>query len=167
MSPNRKRAGGRPPFAHGSAELNEGAPEHGLSCPAHGRFIGAPGKIWVGSVVIDCKNFPEMIRFWKAALGYEQRLPSDDDWVLLYDPDKQGPNLAFQKDPVGPGPTYWDHLDLYSSDPEGEVRRLQSLGAEVIQPAREGFDYVTLADPDGNPFDVIDTRRFKFGQRTE
>jgi len=33
------------------------------------------------------------------------------------------------------------------------------------QPAREGFDYVTLADPDGNPFDIVEARGFKFGQR--
>ena len=34
------------------------------------------------------------------------------------------------------------------------------------EPAREGRDFVTLLDPDGNPFDVIDTRGFVFGQRT-
>jgi hypothetical protein len=58
-------------------------------------------------------------------------------------------------------------LDLYSSDPESEVERLQKLGATMQQAARAGFDYVTLADPDGNPFDVIEARRFKFGQRAE
>jgi hypothetical protein len=32
--------------------------------------------------------------------------------------------------------------------------------------AQEGRDFVTLTDPDGNLFDIIDTRGFVFGQRT-
>jgi len=124
-----------------------------------------PGKLWIGSIVVDCKKFDEMIAFWKAALHYELRYPPSDDWAILYDPTGSAPNLSFQKDPNGPGDVYWFHFDLYSSDPEGEVKRLIQLGATVIQPAEEGKDYVTLADPDGNPFDVIDAHGFKFGQR--
>jgi hypothetical protein len=41
------------------------------------------------------------------------------------------------------------------------------LGATMRQPAQEGFDYVTLADPDGNPFDVVEAPGYKFGQRTD
>jgi len=117
------------------------------------------GKLWVGTVVIDCRKWEEMIAFWKAALGYEFRRRPDEfpgnDWALIADPNGLGPNLAFQKDPDGPGKVYWFHFDLFSSDPAGEVRRLLKLGATMVQPAREGFDYVTLADPDGNPFDVL------------
>ena len=126
----------------------------------------APGKLWVGSVVIDCRRFEAMISFWKEALGYELRDPPSDDWAILTDPHGAGPNLSFQKDPEGPGAMYWFHLDLYSSDLPGEVERLVGLGAKVTQPAREGFDYVTLVDPDGNPFDVIETPGFRYGQRT-
>ena len=127
--------------------------------------MAEPGKLWIGSIVIDCKKFDEMIRFWKAALGYELRRPPSEDWALLYDPNRSGPNIAFQRDPDGPGEVYWFHFDLYSSDPEGEVKRLLQLGATMRQPAKKGFDYVTLADPDGNPFDVVEARGFKFGQR--
>ncbi len=130
------------------------------------RAVPEDGKLWIGSVVIDCKKFDEMIRFWKEALGYELRRPPSDDWAILYDPKKSGPNISFQRDPDGPGETYWFHFDLYSSDPEGEVARLLRLGATMVQPAQEGHDYATLADPDGNPFDVVQTRGFKFGQRT-
>ncbi len=127
--------------------------------------VAEPGKLWIGSVVIDCKKFEEMIAFWKAALGYELRGPTSDDWAVLYDPSGSGPNISFQKDPDGPGEVYWFHFDLYSSDPEGEVERLTRLGAKIVRPAKEGSDYVTLADPDGNPFDVVEARGFKFGQR--
>jgi hypothetical protein len=41
--------------------------------------MNEPGKLWVGSIVIDCKNWERMIAFWKEALGYELRRPPDDD----------------------------------------------------------------------------------------
>ena len=47
------------------------------------------------------------------------------------------------------------HPDLYSEDMGGEVKRLMDMGAKMLQPAEEGKDYVTLADPDGNPFDAV------------
>ena len=126
-----------------------------------------PGKIWVGSIVMECKEFSRTMEFWKAALGYEAREPPSEDWVVLHDPHDRGPNISLQKVADGPGAEYRFHLDLYSSDPEGEVQRLQRLGATMREPAQEGRDFVTLTDPDGNPFDVIDTRGFAFGQRTD
>lgn len=126
--------------------------------------MDAPPKTWIRTIVIDCKNWEKMISFWKGALGYKlKRGPEewgsdevpDGDWALIADPEGRGPNLAFQNDPNGPGAIYWFHFDLFSSAPESEIQRLIGLGATVIQPAREGFDYVTLADPDGNPFDVL------------
>ena len=125
-----------------------------------------PGKIWIGSIVVECRDFVRMIEFWTAALGYEAREPPSDDWVVLVDPHGKGPNVSLQKVAEGPGPDYRFHFDLYSSDPEGEVVRLQRLGATMREPAQPDRDFVTLADPDGNPFDVIDTRGFEFGQRT-
>lgn len=107
-----------------------------------------------------------MMEFWSAALGYEAREPPSEDWVVLHDPRASGPNLSLQKVPDGPGGDYRFHLDLYSSDPDGEVQRLLALGASMREPARADRDFVTLADPDGNPFDVIDTRGFAFGQRS-
>ncbi len=123
-------------------------------------------KLWVGSIVMECRDFPAMIEFWKAVLGYEAREPPGDDWVVLHDPANVGPNISLQKVPTGPPEDYRYHFDLYSSDPEGEVERLRGLGAKLVEPAQPGRDFVTLADPDGNPFDVIDNRGFAFGQRS-
>ncbi|MCI4317227.1 MAG: VOC family protein [Thermoplasmata archaeon] len=108
-----------------------------------------------------------MIAFWRGALGYEQRGPRDEGWTLLYDPHRAGPNLAFRKDPNAPGPFWWIHLDLYSSDPENEVKRLVALGATIQEPAQADRDFVTLSDPDGNPFDVVQTPSYRFGQRSD
>ncbi len=129
--------------------------------------MGEPREIWVGSIVMECKDFPRMMAFWTAALGYAAREPPSEDWVVLHDPAGKGPNLSLQKVPDGPGEDYRFHFDLYSSGPEAEVQRLLGLGATLREPAREDRDFVTLADPDGNPFDVVDARGFAFGQRTE
>ncbi len=108
-----------------------------------------------------------MVAFWKGALGYEQQGPRDEGWTLLRDPQRSGPNLAFRREPEAPGPYWWFHLDLYSSDPVGEVARLVGLGATVREPAQDDHDFVTLADPDGNLFDLVATRGYSFGQRTD
>lgn len=129
----------------------------------------APGKLWVGSVVIDCTDFDAMLRFWRQALGYEVRAPTSEDWGLLFDPLGAGPNLAFQRESEARDPRYRFHLDLYSNDPTSEVRRLVGLGAKLVRPQRDGEDFTTLTDPDGNPFDVVDvaSRGFGFGQRVD
>ena len=111
--------------------------------------------------------FHRLVEFWCQALYYSPREPLDD-WALLRDPRQSGPNIAIQQakgeDEV-PGPMGRFHLDLYSSDPEVEVDRLLGLGASIVEPAQEGRDFVTLSDPDGNLFDVIDKRGYRFGQR--
>ena len=125
------------------------------------------GRLWIGSIVVEVQQFARMIDFWCAALGYVARSPPSDDWVVLSDPRGMGPNISLQKVPDPPSPDYRFHFDLYSSDPEAEVRRLVELGAQVVEPARPDRDFVTLRDPDGSPIDVIDNRGWAFGQRSE
>lgn len=131
--------------------------------------MGEPGQLWVGSVVIETRpaGFHRLVEFWCEALHYVAREPLGD-WALLRDPARSGPNLAIQQArtdeevPASPGRF---HLDLYSTDWTAEVQRLLQLGASMVDPAREGRDFVTLADPEGNLLDVIDAHEYKFGQR--
>ena len=123
------------------------------------------GKIWIGSIVIDCMDFPGMIAFWKEALHYVPREPPEEDGVVLKDPEGHGPNVSLNLTSEGPLEPYRLHLDLYSSDPEREVERLLRIGATLKRPAREGSDFVTLADPDGNVFDVVNKKEWSFGRR--
>jgi len=106
-----------------------------------------------------------MIAFWQATLHYVPREPAEADGVVLKDPAGRGPNLTLHRTPEGPLADYRLHLDLYSSDPEHEVERLLGLGATLVRPAEEGHDFVTLADPDGNLFDIVDKKGWSFGQR--
>ena len=130
------------------------------------------GKIWIGSIVVDCTNLPRMIEFWSEALHYVPRAPPQPDGVILKDPKDHGPNLNLNLTLEGPLEEYRLHLDLYASDPAEEVERLVRLGATLKRAAEKGHDFVTLADPDGNLFDVIDINwpdgpnDWWFGRRT-
>ena len=106
--------------------------------------------------MVDCTDLPRMIAFWSEALHYVPRDPPQPDGVVLKDPDGRGPNLNLNLTGEGPLGEYRLHLDLYATDPVGEVERLLRLGATLRRPAEKGQDFVTLADPDGNLFDVID-----------
>ena len=111
----------------------------------------------VGSIVLRVDDLERQARFWEAALRYVRR-HDRDDFVLLVPKDDVGPNLSLDR--VGSElqipPRL--HLDLYTDDQAGEVRRLLSLGASEIHWDKRppDADYVILADPEGNRFCVVD-----------
>ena len=113
----------------------------------------------VGSIVIRFHRFEPMLDFWQRALGYVPREPADDGWVVLTDPTGAGPNISLDRvsEPLAPrGKISRVHLDLYTSDQEGEVERLLGLGATRYERDYEGDeDFVVLVDPDGNRFCVV------------
>lgn len=113
----------------------------------------------IGSVVVRCYGFEEMMAFWQEALGYEPREPAEDDWVVLHDPRGRGPNLSLERVTARLEPlskTSRVHLDLYTSDQEGEVERLLGIGAtRYPQEYGPDDDFVVLEDPDGNRFCVV------------
>lgn len=113
--------------------------------------------MYVGSVVIDCNDFTAMYAFWMAALGYVPRDPPEEGWAVLRDPDGTHVNVSLQRVPEARVGKNRLHLDLYTADPLGEVERLLALGAVRFPRTPEvGDDFVTLQDPEGNLFDVID-----------
>jgi hypothetical protein len=113
--------------------------------------------MYVGSVVIDCNDFPGMYAFWTAALGYVPRDAPEAGWAVLRDPGGTGVNVSLQQVPEPRIGKNRLHLDLYTDDQPGEVERLLDLGAVRFPRTLEpGDDFVTLQDPEGNVFDVID-----------
>ena len=113
--------------------------------------------MYVGSVVIDCNDFSAMCAFWTAALRYVPRDPPEAGWAVLRDPEGGHVNVSLQKVPEPRVGKNRLHLDLYTDDQEGEVARLLELGAVRCPRVGEGGDdFVTLEDPEGNVFDVID-----------
>ena len=118
-------------------------------------------QVHVGSIVVRCARFDELVEFWQAALGYVPREPPRDGWVVLTDPTGAGPNVSLDRvwAPVQVPPKL--HLDLYAEDQAAEVARLKALGATEVHWDKRPVDadYIILADPEGNRFCVIDLAR--------
>jgi predicted enzyme related to lactoylglutathione lyase len=110
----------------------------------------------VGSVVIDCNDFPLMLEFWSAALGYRSREAPEDDWVVLVDPTGRDVNGSLSKVPEPRVGKNRLHLDLYSVAQAHDVERLVGLGAKVERERTQDADFVLLSDPEGNLFCVVD-----------
>jgi catechol 2,3-dioxygenase-like lactoylglutathione lyase family enzyme len=114
----------------------------------------------VGSIVIRVDDLDRQARFWEAALGYEPGIDRDD-FILLRPTEGTGPNVSLDRVPAPLQVPPRIHLDLYTEDQAGEVRRLLGLGATEVHWDKRppDADYVILADPEGNRFCVVDTSR--------
>lgn len=96
------------------------------------------------------------MEFWGRALDYVPREEPAEDWVVLTPASGGGPNisLGLSETPVQDKPRV--HLDLYTDDQAGEVRRLVGLGASYVDwEYPRDPDFVVLADTEGNRFCVI------------
>ncbi|MBX3090902.1 MAG: VOC family protein [Cryobacterium sp.] len=80
---------------------------------------------------------------------------TNDGWFVVLKGGGLPVMLAFQKvDDPTPGKNKI-HLDLNAPDLDVEVDRLLAAGATLIgRRGDESFRWVTLADPQGNQFDV-------------
>jgi catechol 2,3-dioxygenase-like lactoylglutathione lyase family enzyme len=115
-----------------------------------------PEHVQIGSIVIRCYEFERMLQFWQAALHYVVG-HTEEGFVILKDPYGKGSNISLDRAPTKrTGKRSWIHLDLYTPNQAGEVKRLVNLGA-TRYPWKypSDADYVVLEDPDGNLFCVV------------
>jgi hypothetical protein len=117
--------------------------------------------IRVGSIVLRVDDLKRQMAFWTAALDYVPREGDGDDFALLRPRNGIGPNLSLDRVRSTLQIPPRIHLDLYTEDQSGQVKRLIALGATEVHWDKRppDADYVILADPEGNRFCVIDTTR--------
>jgi Glyoxalase-like domain len=119
-------------------------------------------------LAIDCADPSGLARFWCSVLDYEVQ-DEEDGFVAIGSPmvpegkNRLGPvppALTFAHVPEGKIVKNRVHLDINPTDREQdeEIARLVGLGATVITDNRPEFSWVTLADPEGNEFDVLADR---------
>jgi Glyoxalase-like domain len=123
----------------------------------------------IRDVVFDSRHPASLARFWAAALEAYEIAPYDeaeldrlhaagiddpeDDPTVLVEPAPGGtPRLWFQRVPESKVVKNRVHLDLTCADVGVEVERLTGLGARVLAELER---WVTMADPEGNEFDVM------------
>jgi catechol 2,3-dioxygenase-like lactoylglutathione lyase family enzyme len=113
----------------------------------------------IGSVVVDCIKFDEMLAFWREALHYTTREPAGGGWAILRDPAGGNVNVSLNQVSVSERLTgrNWLHFDLYTNDQASEVERLVKIGAtRHPQTYDPEDDFIVLEDPDGNLFCVVE-----------
>ena len=109
-------------------------------------------------LVLDCHDPNGLAAFWSQALGYAN-LGEAGSYVLLMDPDSNGPKLLLQGVPEAKTVKNRMHLDIDAVDIEAEASRLEGLGAKRVEaePVHEhGTNWILMADPEGNEFCVCD-----------
>jgi predicted enzyme related to lactoylglutathione lyase len=109
-------------------------------------------KSGLAGFIIDCKSedLDEAARFWSQALN----LPPL--------PEAYAEEPGYRKLSNGPGGLHVEvqkvdhpnriHLDLGAADVEAEVRRLEGLGAKIVNRVR---DWVVMEAPTGHRFCVV------------
>jgi hypothetical protein len=107
-------------------------------------------------VVLDCAVPQRLEGFWRAALGYRSLLSVEDVVVLVPDNEVRPP-LILQRVPEARNGKNRMHIDIVRDDVEGEVGRLEALGARRLHDGLRDMGpvrWVTMADPDDNEFCV-------------
>ena len=132
-------------------------------------------------LTLDCADAVRAAGFWKFALGYEDSPPpapytSVQEWLTaLGEPDTSPEDGAWLRDPAGIGPSLSIlrvpepkvaknrlHIDIQVSAGVSPEERWAAITAKVAELTRAGAKtlradsdhHVTMADPEGNEFDV-------------
>jgi hypothetical protein len=119
-------------------------------------------------LAIDCADPSGLARFWCSVLDYQVQ-HEDDEFVAIGSaliPEGKNrlgpvpPMLTFARVPEGKIVKNRVHLDVNPTDrsQDEEIARLMGLGATVLYDNRPEFGWVTMADPEGNEFDVLADR---------
>ncbi len=110
----------------------------------------------VFGVSFDAYDAQAAASFWAAVLGFTVADGADGDHAAINaDPAVPGSRIGFHRVPEGKTVKNRVHLDLITTDFEAEIDRLTGLGATRLNEIKNGSHWVTLADPEGNEFDVI------------
>ena len=107
----------------------------------------------VEMITFDCDDPERLADWWARAMDGTVNPVAPGFFVAVN--RAEGPRLAFQKvDDPTPGKNRV-HIDFAATDVEAEVKRLVEIGASETGRGKFGdFEWVVLADPDGNAFCV-------------
>ena len=113
-------------------------------------------KMAVTALTFDCRN-PEPGRLLVTGARVAGRHPdATDSYATIGQSVAAEPSWMFMKVPEPKAAKNRFHVDLSSSDWARDVERVIALGAKRIGEFDEaGARWVTLADPEGNEFDIV------------
>ena len=110
------------------------------------------------TVAFDCENAAGLARFWSQVLGapVDPGASAEFASIGLAEGAAGRPGLMFNKVPEGKAAKNRVHLDLLATALDEEVDRALAAGAGKLGDFDDGGTrWVTLADPEGNEFDLV------------
>jgi len=109
-------------------------------------------------LVVDAADPEALGRWWAAALGWVVVNEDPDEFEIRPAPDRL-PGVLFARVPEPKVAKNRLHLDLRPDDQRSEVARLLGLGATRADVGQGDQLWTVLADPAGNEFCVLSSRR--------
>jgi predicted enzyme related to lactoylglutathione lyase len=112
--------------------------------------------ISIEMITIDCADPQRLAVFWTATMGTS--VDADyGDFVVLKPVETGKPFLGLQKVAEQGSGKNRVHVDFMTTDRKAEVARIVELGATAVaEHEMPGLAWTTLADPEGNVFDVAE-----------
>jgi hypothetical protein len=112
-------------------------------------------SVTLENIAVDCTNAKALATFWAAVLSSEVNAEANEFFATIK--TASGPTLMFLQVPEPRSGKNRLHLDLATADWSAEVDRLVDLGAKRLDEHTEyGAHWLTLADPEGNVFDLAE-----------
>ena len=112
-------------------------------------------------LIVDAADTDALATFWSAVLGWPRRDSYGGPVIEIGDPSGGHPTLVFV--PVGDPKTVKNriHIDVnpVGCEQAEELERLLALGATHVDVGQGEQSWVVLADPEGNEFCLLATRR--------
>jgi predicted enzyme related to lactoylglutathione lyase len=108
-------------------------------------------------ITVDCLDPVALAGFWAQVLGTEIDTQMDDGRFVFLKGSEALPVVCFQRVPEAKAGKSRIHLDLSVTDLAAATRRIVELGGtwpDSTERKLEGFTWRTLADPEGNEFDL-------------
>jgi hypothetical protein len=113
-----------------------------------------------GQIVFDCVRADRLADFWAALLELPVRAGANQYFAVIeQSSDPSFPSLMFIAVPEPRQGKNRLHLDLTSGDLPAAIERAVALGASKVGDFDEyGTTWTTVADPEGNVFDIAQRR---------
>ena len=110
-------------------------------------------------IVVDSADPAGLGRWWREALGWVVVNDDPAEYEIRPAPDRL-PGLLFVRVAEKKARKNRLHMDFRPGDRDAEVERLEQLGATRAQIGQgEDVSWVVLADPEGNEFCVLSSRK--------
>ena len=108
--------------------------------------------------MVDSRDPAGLGRWWQKALGWVVVNDDPNEFEIRPAPDRL-PGLLFGSVPEPKSVKNRLHLDFRPDDQDREVERMLGLGASRADVGQGEQSWVVLADPEGNEFCILSSRR--------